>query len=136
MPYKDPETRRLKQVGYSLAYRLRHLERAREIGRRSYYLHGQTWKKKTPEKARLAYQNWVTANREKARAHWALNGAVRYGKITKPESCEKCLATGCRIEGHHHRGYAKEFWLDVLWLCCPCHNLEKRNRPFKPRSRG
>jgi hypothetical protein len=53
----------------------------------------------------------------KRRAHNILHGAVHYGKVIKPDACERCGTKG-RVEGHHH-DYTKA--LDVEWLCRSCH---------------
>lgn len=54
-------------------------------------------------------------------AHGAVKRALARGEIVRPEACPECGATERRIEAHHHRGYAPEFHLDIIWLCTPCH---------------
>ena len=56
-------------------------------------------------------------NPMECRARQILNSAVRYGKITKPDTCSKCGAGGM-IHGHHE-DYAQP--LDVIWVCPTCH---------------
>lgn len=75
------------------------------------------------------------------RAHNAMNEAVRRGVLVRPEACSKCgncpaPAKDGRssIEGHHHRGYAPEHWLDVEWLCVSCHRRGSRP-PTYPNGR-
>ena len=64
-------------------------------------------------------KKWMANNPEKRAAHYAVNNAVRDGRLEKPASCQVCGATPKRIEGHHE-DYTKP--LDVLWLCRTCHN--------------
>lgn len=58
----------------------------------------------------------------KEQARITLRDAVKSGKITRPKSCSKCGNEHTRIEAHHH-DYSKP--LDVIWLCMPCHNIER-----------
>lgn len=54
-------------------------------------------------------------------AHAAVYKAVQSGKLIKPNRCELC-GKEAPLEGHHYRGYEKEFWLVVQWLCALCHD--------------
>jgi len=76
------------------------------------------------EKGKLARRQIVLRHQrrhpDRAKARRQLNNAAARGKIARPKECEQCCQGG-RIEAHHHKGYAPEFWLDVLWLCCSCH---------------
>jgi ribosomal protein S27AE len=67
-------------------------------------------------------ETWRTKDKAKANARFALNRAVKSGRITKPSECSRCGVTG-NIQGHHH-DYSKR--LDVEWLCSKCHAEEHR----------
>jgi hypothetical protein len=87
----------------------------------------QTVRRLTPEgreyertrKARWRARNPTAVRRIRDAGH-AVEAALKRGKLRKPKACEDCGKRG-RVEGHHHKGYAPEYWLDVLWLCAPCH---------------
>lgn len=64
---------------------------------------------------------WRARNPEKTRAHAAVSHAKRKGLLA-PAPCA-CGATEA-LQAHHHRGYAPEHRLDVIWLCRPCHVRE------------
>lgn len=59
---------------------------------------------------------------DKARARDAFGAEVRAGRIKRRARCQVCRRAG-RIEAHHYKGYTKEHWYTVLWLCKPCHVL-------------
>lgn len=65
---------------------------------------------------------------EKAKAHSAVTRAMITGDIVRPRMCEGCF-TACKPEAHHHKGYDKEHWLDVLWLCRSCHKKQHLKYP-------
>jgi hypothetical protein len=73
-------------------------------------------------------QKWSAKERRKAQA--AVNAAVKDGRLTRPEFCDECgawpdiMPNGFQswvMNGHHHKGYDPEHWLDVVWLCPACH---------------
>lgn len=76
----------------------------------------------------LAMDTWHTCKNTHCRAGWVVTLAGEAGKIIKPTACSRC-GSGGRIEGHHHNGYDKEHYLDVVWLCHPCHKLVERVGP-------
>ncbi len=65
-----------------------------------------------------ARDKWLRNNAEKRACHTILNNAVRDGRLSKPDTCQCCGATDCRIDGHHD-DYAKP--LQVKWVCRSCH---------------
>jgi hypothetical protein len=46
--------------------------------------------------------------------------ALRSGKLRRPTICQHCGGPG-PIQSHHHRGYDRKYWRDVVWLCAECH---------------
>jgi len=63
-------------------------------------------------------------------AQRALRVAVQKGLLVGPAACPRCGAASgslngsgrpVKIHAHHYRGYAREHWLDVRWLCSGCH---------------
>lgn len=76
------------------------------------------WAAKNPEKLAELKKDWTTRNPEKIHCHYALNNAIRDGKVTKSASCQACGKSGVKTHGHHH-DYTKP--LDVQWLCAQCH---------------
>lgn len=59
--------------------------------------------------------------KEIVRAGQAVYRAVRAGKLSPVRTllCAKCGNPA--KEYHHHNGYGREHWLDVVPLCIPCH---------------
>jgi hypothetical protein len=60
---------------------------------------------------------WKSRNKDKIRAHAAVERALKRGIIVKPKYCTNC-ASSRRLEAHH-QDYTK--LLDVTWLCKLCH---------------
>jgi hypothetical protein len=52
-------------------------------------------------------------------AHWAVERALKNGKLVHPNCCERCGRI-VPIEAHHD-DYTKP--LQVLWVCDKCHRL-------------
>ncbi len=59
---------------------------------------------------------------ERKKAYNAVNNAVRYGRIPRPDTL-KCSCEKQAQQYHHHKGYAKKHWLDVIPVCIPCHKI-------------
>lgn len=59
------------------------------------------------------------------RAWQAVMWGLEFGLIVKPNACQMCNNVA-RLHGHHGRGYDKAHWLDVDWLCAPCHKVAHR----------
>lgn len=59
---------------------------------------------------------------EVIKAHSAVHNGVRDGKMPHAStlSCHHCGRPA--VEYHHHLGYDREHWLDVIPLCKPCHH--------------
>lgn len=62
--------------------------------------------------------------REKTKARAAVMYALKTGVLVRPELCPTC-GRKARLQGHHHKGYAQENWLSVVWLCARCHRKEE-----------
>lgn len=78
------------------------------------------------EKIKATRGEWKRQNREKSRAHSAVEYAVKTGKLVRPEACEECTDDSSQIHGHHD-DYSRQ--LEVRWLCPTCHRKadEERN---------
>ena len=80
-------------------------------------------------------QYWQSASGKQSKRRWylaccrtdaikarsAISVAVRMGKMP-PAKNLACRCGQPAQEYHHHLGYAKEHWLDVLPLCATCHH--------------
>lgn len=80
---------------------------------------------KTKEAARKSRKKWdaIPGNTKKATAHKRVLRAIKNGTLVNPRQCTQCGKRG-RIEAHHHNGYEKAHQLDVVWLCCECHQKQ------------
>lgn len=99
------------------ARREAHIDESRRSCRENYAAHRDE---------RIAY----TRSKEPmiARAIDAVRRAIKAGHLTAPTACQQCGSEsppafdGRRtIQAHHFLGYSPEHWLDVRWLCIPCH---------------
>ncbi len=52
----------------------------------------------------------------------AVGAEVRAGRLPKAVDCPCTNCGELASQYHHWRGYAKQFWLDVIPLCLPCHS--------------
>lgn len=84
---------------------------------------------------RKAYQQYRKKEYpEISKAHLEVNKAIKRGDMLAASDCA-CMACGAQAkEYHHHNGYDKEYWLDVIPLCVSCHRLIERNSPIMSSS--
>jgi len=83
------------------------------------------------EKNREGFYRRQEENLDKHAAYSAVLRAVKSGRLVRLETCPKCNKPG-RVEAHHHKGYSKEFQLDVVWLCKKCHHEEHEEHCLCP----
>ena len=87
------------------------------------------------EKGKITHRNSVYADRArnpiKAKVRGTVGVAVYRGKIPSAKylKCAKCGDDARHY--HHHNGYDREFWLDVIPVCIPCHNSIKYDKPLE-----
>lgn len=95
------------------------------------------YREKNREKMDAASREWIARNRERynhlqrqyrlrhvdrIKARSAIGRAIRDGKINRGSHCHYC-GNESVTQAHHHNGYSREFWLDVIWLCRKCHRV-------------
>jgi hypothetical protein len=96
-------------------------ERTRAAERARYYRHRESrlalmreWRENNLERSRELKREWAGRNPEKRKAQWAVNNAIRDGRMVR-QPCEVC---GEKAQAHHD-DYSKPF--DVRWLCTTHH---------------
>jgi len=62
--------------------------------------------------------------RLKTSARHAVQRALKSGKLKRPHWCPSCHRV-VRLHAHHHQGYDKANWLNIIWLCARCHREEE-----------
>lgn len=62
--------------------------------------------------------------RKRMAARRAVGAAILIGVLQRPARCPSCKRK-CLVQGHHHKGYDKKNWLNVVWLCPRCHRKEE-----------
>jgi hypothetical protein len=74
-------------------------------------------------------QKWRLNNPEAAKAirqaGHAVQNALLWRKLIKPSACAGCGREG-PVEAHHFKGYSREYWLTVMWLCRRCHKAAEK----------
>jgi len=106
---KGKENRHLYQIEYrsngngrGATMRYQQSERGKETHRKSVYAD-------------------IARNPEKARARKAVTTAVYRNKIPAASSLNCSVCGKGAKHYHHHKGYDREFWFDVVPVCVSCH---------------
>ncbi len=102
----SPE-QKVKQLEYQRAYRK--TEHGKEI-------------------VRKADRKYYQKNKERVNARTAVRYAVMSGRLPHVSTltCSKCENKAENY--HHHKGYKREFWLDVVPVCIKCHRKIKETK--------
>lgn len=95
------------------AYRQRNRE---QISQKS-----SAWAARNRGKVNEYQRQYKAKNKEAYKAWWTIWHALEHGHIIRPDACQQCGATGCRIEASHD-DYTKP--LAVEWLCPQCHRTK------------
>jgi hypothetical protein len=56
----------------------------------------------------------------------AVGKAIKNGVLIRSVACERCGKEG-NLYAHHYKGYTREHYLTVQWLCPQCHRKEHRD---------
>ncbi len=79
-------------------------------------------------------------NRNKLRARWAVNAAIRAGRLVRPKRCALCRRNPGRasdgrslLRADHYSGYEEENWLTVRFICSDCDGEEEKRRGFRKK---
>jgi len=81
------------------------------------------------EKYKNTLKRYCTQHPELQKAWATVNIAVRAGKMPRPDTLQCSYSNHPATQYHHHKGYEKEHWLDVLPTCAKCHKkLHKRKK--------
>lgn len=67
-------------------------------------------------------------SKEQQSAYNAVYYALMKGVLVRPALCQHPGCRASRLQAHHHRGYAEEVVLDVLWLCVRHHRAYEYGR--------
>lgn len=84
------------------------------------------WREKNQEEYRERMRQYHRNNQRKNRARSAVSQAVANGDLPHI-STHDCIECGNEADHyHHHNGYGREHWLDVVPVCTRCHGKEHR----------
>lgn len=90
--------------------------------RRTYYQKPEVRERYVEHRAR-----YYRRNPTKTRARTAVRDALDSGSLVRGPCAFASDACEGRIEAHHHKGYDREHWLDVVWLCIRHHGHAHRS---------
>lgn len=112
-------------------FRKKHKEQSRSEKAKQWRKENWQKTKESQKEFHRVYSNWKYHNdpleRNKIEARSAVNFAVKFGFLKRPDTCQSGskygVECGGEIQGHHHKGYDRENWLEVEWLCVNCHKV-------------
>lgn len=108
------ETKPIEQFQKRGKYRVTFCNACLAVDRREKYATDAEHAEKFREHARR-----VRREHPEMRGAWqAVDNAIKAGKLIP----QPCRCGDPVTDAHHHRGYAREHWLDVVWLCRRHHS--------------
>ena len=119
--YRQTPEGKATASAYNAAYRQTPM--GKEVHRKESAKYQQTEKGRRENAKRRA----TPEGKLKVEARWAVWRAIQSGKL-KPAwwfACDERCGHVAQ-EYHHHRGYGKSAWLEVVPLCIPCHKAEHK----------
>ena len=91
-----------------------------EINRKKQSQYQYKWRNENKVKLKIYIDKYKEENLHKIRARDFVHNAIRrYGFQKQP--CTECGSI--EVQAHHHKGYAREHYLDIIWLC-PLHHRD------------
>ena len=106
----------------------RKTERGKQIHRKAVRCYSKTEKNKALQKRYRQSKKGQTARKhykknypERAKASNKVLTAIRNGILSRIKTL-RCACGNQAHHYHHHKGYAKKHWLDVIPVCAKCHN--------------
>ena len=103
--------------------------RQTEAGRKARFVENRRYQQ--TEKGRLSHclrsRKYSRKNKLICQAQNAVNYAVKIGRLLRPSSLQCSYCPTQAREYHHHKGYQKKHWFDVITVCTLCHcEIRKR----------
>lgn len=106
---------------------------AKERARRRKYGKHRTGRGDSILHARKYRSNPLNVLKEKARA--VVHAHLLNGRIIRPERCDECNKIPKKFKGNrsplradHYKGYEKENWLKIKWICVDCDGEQLRSK--------
>lgn len=138
MPFKNKEARdayvhkwylehRAEAILRSREWKRSNNARARELNRQSAIKHRDKINARQrryykANRLRILARHKKYAHPNRLNATQTVCRAVKAGILHRPAECSQCRKP-CKPQAHHHKGYARENWLSIQWLCHSCHGL-------------
>lgn len=127
--YEQTEKRKryVKEYTHKAEVKQRKRLRLRELkeqGRLDKYI--DRYKEKTGEANRVYHRKFRQLHKDKKSAHEAVRRAIKRGVLLKANTLKCSSCPNQAQEYHHHNGYDKAHWLDVVPICKKCHGLTRR----------
>jgi hypothetical protein len=124
-PYYEYYKNSLRKDGYEVDCKKCCNKRNNEYRRRTGYNRTEKMKEYRRKTGKTLYSyrreillRYSAKNKEAIKARVAVREAIKKGEIERLP-CQKCGES--KVQAHHHNGYNREHWLDIIWLCQEHH---------------